>query len=357
MLEEKMDNNKHDTINSLIAAYLGGNPSVEEIQKLESWILESDENLAYYRQMKNLWETSAELNVSPEEALDKVMKRIDARPEKLSIWFYLQRVAAVLFIPLMISTLWLGLEKWDKNDGEKPKNIRVVAAFGTFTSLELPDGSKVWLNSGSSLQYPDKFSSKNRTVNLVGEAYFEVHSDLNSPFFVNTPFFVVKATGTHFNVSAYQNWQYPSVTLVDGKVSFQGINAKQKDEKIAVLQPNQFLRYDTLTGEVDIKNEDIYKHIAWKDGKLVFRNDLLSDVAKKISLQYNVDIEITGDQVKQYRYRATFENETLSELLALLKLTSPFDYQEISPKYLSDGSFTKKKIIIFSTNKIKNYEK
>ncbi len=340
-----MDNNTHETVNNLIAACLGGNPSNEEIQKLESWIRESDENLAYYRQMKNLWETSAEFSVSPEEALDKVLKRIEGKQKELSVWFYLQKVAAVLFIPLMISTLWLGLEKWDRNDHEQAKNIMVVAAFGTFTSLELPDGSKVWLNSGSSLQYPDKFSAKSRTVNLVGEAYFEVHSDVNSPFFVNTPFFVVKATGTHFNVSAYQNWQYPSVTLVDGKVTFQGTNIKGEDGKITALQPNQFLKYDTLTGEVDIKNEDIYKHIAWKDGKLVFR------------LQYNVDIEISGDQVKQYRYRATFENETLSELLALLKLTSPFDYQEISPKYLSDGSFTRKKIIIFSTNKIKNHEK
>jgi len=225
----------------------------------------------------------------------------------------------------------------------------VVAAFGTFSLLELPDGSKVWLNSGSSLRYPDKFINADRTVYLIGEAYFEVHSDEAKPFMVNTPFFTVKATGTKFNVRAEKNFRAPSVTLVDGKVAIRKPNSDKSKGLITFLQPSQHMIYDTLTGHVTIQTEDTYKHFAWKDGKLVFRNDNISEVARRISLQYNVDIEIKGNKIKRYRYRATFENEPLSELLRLLKISSPIDYLEIKPKVLPDGSFTRRKIIIFSS--------
>jgi len=209
----------------------------------------------------------------------------------------------------------------------------------------------VWLNSGSSLEFPEEFNDDERSVRLSGEAYFEVQANAKSPFCVGTPFFKVTATGTRFNVSAYKSWQYPSVALVEGKVSVLTHVPSQKIGKTAILKPNQCLQVDTTNGEFTIVNEDSYKHIAWKDGKLVFRNDLLSTVAKRISLQYNIDIEIVGDQVKEYRYRATFENESLSELLTLLKLSSPFDYREISSQIRPDGTFTRKKILIYSINK------
>lgn len=109
------------------------------------------------------------------------------------------------------------------------------------------------------------------------------------------------------------------------------------------------MTYDTLSEQVKIETGDTYKHFAWKDGKLVFRNDNISEVARRISLQYNIDIEIKGEEIKKYRYRATFENEPLGELLRLLKLSSPIEYSEIKPKALPDGTFSKRKIIIFST--------
>jgi ferric-dicitrate binding protein FerR (iron transport regulator) len=239
-----------------------------------------------------------------------------------------------------------------KHIGTSNSNItynKVVAAFGSFSMLELPDGSKVWLNSGSSLQYPDKFNEDNRIVYLTGEAYFEVHSDETVPFLVNTSYFTVKATGTRFSVRAEKNFRIPSVTLIEGKVSVRKLNSVENNGLITLLQPNQHMTYDTLTSQVAIQTEDTYKHVAWKDGKLVFRNDNISEVARRISLQYNVDIEIKGDEIKKYRYRATFENEPLGELLRLLKISSPIDYSEVKPKALPDGTFSRRKIIIFST--------
>ncbi len=351
MIEENMNNKDFDTIQTLIAGYLGGTATEAEIRELELWVTESDENRKNYQQFKNIWEASADLPVSTEAALQKVLKTINRRQYRISMWNFAQKAAAILFIPLLIGMLWLTVGKNTEVKIAQVKYNEVVAAFGTFARLELPDGSKVWLNSGSSLKYPDKFTGNSRTVFLSGEAYFEVHSDHNSPFHVSTHTLTVTATGTHFNVMEYKNTRFPSVTLLEGKVAVEQVNPKSKTKTTSYLKPDQYLKYDTLSGDINIQTGDTYKHIAWKDGKLVFRNDLFSDIANRISLQYNVDIEIVGDQVKQYRYRATFENESLSELLKLLKLSSPFDYREISSMKLPDGSFTRKKIIIYSTEK------
>ncbi len=348
MIQENMDKNNSGLIDNLIANYLVGNASEDEILELESWIHESDENQKYFRQYKNIWDASVELPIETDKALAKVLKQINRGNTQISIWQILQRVAAILFIPLLVSMLWLTAGKYFKTANDSVTYNKVVAAFGTFSLLELPDGSKVWLNSGSSLRYPDKFKSDNRTVYLIGEAYFEVHSDKTMPFLVNTPYFTVKATGTKFNVRTEKNFRSPSVTLVEGKVAVEKLNSGKQNGLITILQPNQHMTYDTLSGHVVIQTEDTYKHFAWKDGKLVFRNDNISEVARRISLQYNVDIEIKGDEIKKYRYRATFEDEPLGELLRLLKISSSIDYSEVKPKALPDGTFSRRKIIIFS---------
>ncbi len=350
LIEKNMDNSNSHKTDILIVNYLGGNASKDECKVLESWISESDENLKYFRQLKKIWESSLEMTVSTDKALAKVLKQINKEQNSLTFWQIAQRIAAILFIPLLVSMLWMYSGKHIKIAEHTVTYNKVVAAFGTFSLLELPDGSKVWLNSGSSLRYPDKFLSNNRTVYLIGEAYFEVHSDKTMPFFVNTPYFTVKATGTKFNVRAEKNFRVPSVTLLEGKVSIQNTNSAKSDGLITFLHPDQHMNYDTLTRQFSILSEDTYKHVAWKDGKLVFRNDNISEVARRISLQYNVDIEIKGNEIKQYRYRATFENEPLGELLRLLKISSPIDYLEIKQKELPDGSFSRRKIIIYSTN-------
>lgn len=334
----------------IIARYLGGIATSDEILFLESWIRESEENQKYFRKSKNLWDSSAELHISTDRALKKVMHQIRPGTRKLTFWQLFQRIAAIVFIPLVLTILWLGLGKDIRNGSRALSYHQVVAAFGTYSLLELPDGSKVWLNSGSTLRYPEKFSNENRIVELVGEGYFEVKANEKIPFFVHTPYFIVKATGTKFNIRAERNFRSPSVTLVEGKVSVHKRNADHSKDLISFLQPNQHLSFDTLSGHFSIQTEDIYKHFAWKDGKLVFRNDNISEVARRISLQYNVDIEIKGNEIKKYRYRATFESEPLGELLRLLKISSPIDYTEVKPKALPDGTFSRRKIIIFSTS-------
>ncbi|MBK7031428.1 MAG: FecR family protein [Bacteroidales bacterium] len=348
--KETMSTEDFDRVDQLIAKYLGSNATTDEIRLLETWISESDENRRYFRQFKNIWESAAELPVSTDKALHKVLNHINRGPKRLTFWQIFQRIAAFVFIPLLIAVMWMGFGKGFGKENQSISYHKVVAAFGTYSLLKLPDGSKVWLNSGSTLRYPEKFGNDNRIVELVGEGYFEVHADEEVPFLVNTPYFTVKATGTKFNIRAEKNFRSPSVTLVEGKVSVQKRKSAEAGDLISYLQPNQHMIYDTLNGQFSIQTEYIYKHFAWKDGKLVFRNDNISEVARRISLQYNVDIEIKGTEIKKYRYRATFESEPLGELLRLLKISSPIDYTEVKPKALPDGTFSRRKIIIFSSS-------
>ncbi len=344
-----MGKKDHIGINTVIVNYLGGNSSDEEMTVLTSWLAESIDNQKYFKEMKRVWEASEAFPVSTEKALEKVMKRIESEKSRISFWGFWQKAAAILFIPLLISVLYVSIEKGKKTNGSDFVYKQVEAAFGSISTMVLPDGSKVWLNAGSSLKYPDKFSINERSVYLTGEAYFEVHSDPDSPFVVNTSGFSVKATGTRFNVMAYQNSAISSVTLAEGKVAVLNLNPAGKKGAVSILLPNQHLTFNAQSGNSTIQTEDIYKHIAWKDGKLVFRNDLITEVARKISLQYNVDIEIQGDKIKSYRFRATFENEPLNELLRLLKMSSPIDYREVYPELLPDSTFSRRKIIIFSS--------
>ncbi len=226
----------------------------------------------------------------------------------------------------------------------------MFAAFGTRSALKLSDGTSVWLNSGSSIKYPDKFIDKDRKVFLNGEAYFEVESNPEKPFIVETSSIKVRATGTKFNVLGYSSINENEVTLVSGKVEV-GLPCSNDKFKSTNMEINQHLTFDKNTGAVTIVNEDTYKYISWKEGKLVFRNEPLTEVAKKISQVFNIDIEIRGKEIENYSYRATFQDESLAEILKLLKISSPINYYEIKRNPLPDGSFPRKKVIIYPAGK------
>jgi ferric-dicitrate binding protein FerR (iron transport regulator) len=331
-------------IDSLILKYVDGRITRPELAELESWLQESESNLQYYRQFRNMLDNNYPVNINTGAALEGVLQKINPGKEKSNVLFILQRIAAVLFIPLFLSFLLYFIFSEDNIREHENTFTTITAAFGTVSSFELADGSKVWLNSGSSLQVPEKFKKNKRLVKLVGEAYFEVRSNAFSPFLVQAADLTVEATGTKFNVMAYPDGQ-SSVTLAEGKVT---ITEEVSDEKILLL-PGQHLAIGAENRVQNVEGGDVYKYYAWKDGKLVFRNDLLSDMIRRISLQYNVDIETLDAGILQNRYRATFDNESLTEVLDLLKLASPFSYREIPPVYQPDGSYSKRKIIITSS--------
>jgi ferric-dicitrate binding protein FerR (iron transport regulator) len=357
MNQNFMNGAENDIITSKLVNYLSGKATEEEISQLEDWINSSSQNRDFFLQVKNLWEISGtpfnSSDISTEEALEKVIKITQVEENQRNFMFYLQRIAAILIIPLMLGGfLWGRFSHINRSDSsDQVIYNEVFAAYGTRSTLKLADGTKVWLNSGSSLSYPVKFINQKRIVKLKGEAYFEVQSDVTRPFIVKTQSVNVMATGTKFNVQAFSGSSETEVTLLTGKVLVNKKNKGSSPSVITTLKPNQHLVYDSVSGNEELRNEDVYKYIAWKDGKLIFRNESLGEIVKKICQLYNVDIEMRGKKLEDFKFRATFQDESLEEILRLLKLSSPIDYREIKRNPLPDGSFAKKKIIIFSTKK------
>jgi ferric-dicitrate binding protein FerR (iron transport regulator) len=339
----------------LITRYLTGETSLDEIVELQKWLCSSQDNLLYFQQLKNIWDNSehetAEKMIDVDKAFNMINRRVTFKSPTTNFWYYWKRIAAVLIIPLILGNLfYFSLHPKIYSTHQEPVYNELFAAFGTRSALKLSDGTSVWLNSGSSIKYPDRFVGNSRIVILNGEAYFEVESNPQKPFIVETSSLNVKATGTKFNVSGYASDDEAEVTLVSGKVEV-SLSGDNKNIKSTKLDPNQHFSFNKTTGTSSVINEDTYKYISWKDGKLIFHNEPLSRVLERISQIFNIDIEIKGEEIKNYSYRATFQDESLAEILKLLKISSPIDYIEVKRNPLPDGSFPKKKVIIFPTKK------
>jgi ferric-dicitrate binding protein FerR (iron transport regulator) len=180
--------------------------------------------------------------------------------------------------------------------------------------LELPDGTKVWLNSSSSLTYPVIFKGKERGVELTGEAYFEVAKNAASPFFVKTSSQTIKVLGTHFNINSYQDEKSVKTTLLEGSVEVTGNGTRQ----ITSLKPGQ--QAVNSAGNIKIISDaDIDEAVAWKNGKFLFRNTDLQTVMRQLSRWYDVEVTYQGVvAAKHYRGRIS-RNVPVSQVFEILK--------------------------------------
>lgn len=346
----KMEQNNR--IEILITRCISGEASTEEYQELQLWIESSKENFTVFQQYRNIWNNSENneslRTIDVDHSYHKVMRRVGTKSSFSTIWKYWRNIAAFLLIPLITANILYFLLRSETPSIEKePVYNEIYASFGTRSAIKLPDGSSLWLNSGSRLKYPEKFFGNERRVFLTGEAYFEVESNPKRPFIVETSSVTVKATGTKFNVSGYVCDNETDVTLVTGKVEVK-MTDDYNNLNSTELEENQHLTFNKNEGTSEIVTGDTYKYVSWKDGKLIFRDEPLSYVVKKLGQIFNVDIELRGEELQNYTYRATFKDESLEEILKLLKISSPVDYIEVKREPLPDNSFPKKKIIIFN---------
>lgn len=274
-------------------------------------------------------------------AYQRTQKILKANRKK-QMYNQMMRYAAFLAVPLLLTSLVLGYLYFQKPEPAE-KYAEVTAATGSVIRYELPDHSVVWLNSGSTLRYPTVFRSDNRNVELNGEAYFEVEADNERPFYVNTRHgLTVYVYGTRFNVTAYEDDSNIETVLEKGKV-----NVISPDRKtIMQLAPGEQLLYNKQSQKL-IKNKvDIYEKVAWKDGKLIFRNASLDDIFKRLSRHFNVDIQFNNKSGKEYKYRATFRDETLPQILDYLARSAALKWKTEEAVQQADDTFTKKKIIV-----------
>jgi ferric-dicitrate binding protein FerR (iron transport regulator) len=192
-----------------------------------------------------------------------------------------------------------------------------------------------------------RFTGRKRRVFLEGEGYFKVKPDHTRPFIVRTENTRVVALGTSFNVQAYQNNVNEEVTLVEGRVVVEKKQAEGSFRHLLVMQPGQHVKLNRKTGKVLAIDQETEKYIAWKDGRLVFRNDPLSRIVKEMERFYNVEIEVKDSSLYKYHFHATFEDETLFEALRLLTISTPMGYKICKRKKNEEGVYEKRKVIIY----------
>lgn len=342
----------------LFIKYLQGNCTEEEFDQVLSWIREGSQSISGEKIIQEIWE-EFEPEARPVERmkynrlLDKIHHQININQNPATlvtqktaannrVLTILTRVAAILLLPVLSLLLYTNLPDNDRY-AASINDLEVEAPAGSRMHIELGDGTKVFLNHGSKLKYPYRFEGENRKVFLTGEAYFEVAHNAKIPFIVGTKSLDVKATGTAFNVSAYPDEDAVETTLVEGKVI---LYERKGNSEIKALTPGECLKFDVQKNNYSLETGNTLKYTAWKDGLLVFKNDHVDDIAKKLARWYNIDVEITSQNIKEYPFTATFRDETLPQVLELLSLATPVSYRLTLSEKLPDGSFSKQKVII-----------
>jgi len=347
-------NPEHDEIYDLIARSFTGELTEEESVHLNSWKAAEESNLATYNDFVGIWKHSnrlalpSQIDLSKSLATTREKAGIDKRQIKWLPVF--AQIAAVLILALLFSALYN--QFLVPKSQEKIETLvyqQVKASYGTQSRVELADGSVVYLNSGSTLRFPNSFSGmKTRNVELTGEGHFSVTKNREQPFVVDIHKMQIKVLGTTFNIDAYPNNSAFTIALVEGSIQLQQKSGEDIKDLVA-MKPNQVAFYNQSENELSLKTEDdLSKYTAWTEGKIVFSNDPINTVIQKLEDWYNVDIELTDKKLEIYRFTGTFIEEPLEQVLNILNLTSHMQYKVIPAQKLGDNSYSKRKIILKS---------
>ena len=217
----------------------------------------------------------------------------------------------MLLVPLLVVASLIAFGPF----GEA-KTYTAEAPWGEKARLVLPDGSVVLLNAGSRISYTSGFDRRDRRLELDGEAYFEVRKNKGKPFVVSTPYLDVRVTGTKFNVNAYDDEPSVVASLVEGSVNV----TSRADGRVYRLTPGHSLALAKASGEVTYPqlNGDVV--LAWKDNRLVFADDDIASLAKKIEKWY--DVKVVYDPARFANSKFTvrlMEGERLDNLLDIIE--------------------------------------
>lgn len=348
-----------ERITQLIARKLSGEASPEEIKELDALFKEYPEDAYFLSILTDYWTSPlssiADEDADPEAHFRHILNSAASEtgepeteqepafePVYSSRPHYIRNilaVAAVLAGVILFSWLYI------RSQPGVPElsRIETIAKPGAKSRLLLPDGSVVWLNSGSRISYPANFTDSLREVELEGEAYFDVAKDAKRPFVVLTRDINIKVLGTVFNVKCYPEDNRTEATLVRGLVQISKTGGG--DQEAFLLHPHEKVvvnrgleRISSNTG-IAVPNNMVIRQlkesvkdtsmteIAWVYNKLVFDGEDFREMAAEIERWYNVKIVINDSTVAGYRFHAKFENESISEVLSALRLSLPFTFK------------------------------
>jgi len=334
-------NQNNIQICDLLPLYFEGKLDKEQVLIVEEWIEISDKNKSIAQQMEELYKASDTLfalgQIDTKKALQQVHGKMKIH-KGFSLWVWTQRIAAILFIPLLIISL---LERSSEKQSPPVQMIRLATNPGMIASATLPDGTKVTLNSNSSLVYPSRFDSKSRDVKLEGEAFFKVTKDATHPFIVKTPQkAAIRVYGTQFDVEAYIAGKNVTATLVDGSISMSYENGNHHWTERKII-PGQAIVYSAAKQNVEVAQAAVDVVTSWKDGKLIFKNTPFNEVLRSLSKRFNVYFIVKNPKCYEASFTGVLEKQRLERILEYFTVSSNMRF-----KYNANGNIRQEKQVI-----------
>lgn len=301
----------------LLQLYFEGRTTEEQSRSITEWLDADEANMKYYQHLCRLYE----INLWDEQPVTVSVSRSKVKSRRFVLEFF--KIAAVFALGFSLNNRM--------NIPDKDIFMQTVQVpAGQNAQVTLADGSKVWLNAGSTLHFPTRFPDKERLVNLEGEGFFEVQANKEKPFIVSTTSYTIKALGTTFNVNAYKKSKDFETSLLTGKVEV----ADHAGKQTILLSPNNrvVLERDKLK-TLPIQDSEYF---LWREGIICF-NEPLSEVLKKLELYFDVKIEVNNKRVLQNEQHCIGKfrsRDGLEHILEVLQLTSHFSYKKDDEKNL-----------------------
>ena len=359
----KKDQHIQQRFRQLLEKFQVGKCSLTELYELQSFFEDNQFAPQIKEQMLNELEkgVSDEGSWNSENLLQRLESQIhknrqQSKQRSISPYWKAAQVAAILVLTFLLGglTFYFIGNKPAPNDNRNYYS-EIVVPLGSKSKVVLPDSSIVWLNAGSKVRYSNDFNKKDRDISLVGEGYFKVAKNKHLPFIVNSTGFLVEAVGTEFNVEAYSEDRTIETILVKGKVKLD--HELESIVGDVYMNPNSKATFyknpndpAVINGEPRLvieTNIDPMPLISWKDGRYIFKSELLKDLAVKLGRRYNFKFEFESNEVKNYRFSGILKDETLQQVMDVIKTTSPITYE------------IKGKVVTISKdyNRTRNFEK
>ena len=308
-------------IEALLDRYLKGETSQEENELIENWLEENNnphsEWLHFSQSRKDQW--LADVFDQIQDSLKANEPKIVAMPQRRHLWRRIAAVAAVLAIFFTLYLEWPSLQ----NRLHPVQLTALTVPVNQQKQITLADGSKIWVNAGSQLKYPQQFNGETREVYLSGEAYFDIKHDASKPFIIHTGKIITTVLGTAFDIKEDKISHTIQVTVTRGKVSV--ANGKKR---LGVITPNQQISFNLLDSKFVQTEVDANQAIAWQKSELHFEDITFAEAASQLQQRFNVKINFSNDKIKNCRFTGTaLRGEKLDKILKVICAFNNATYQ------------------------------
>lgn len=317
-------------IEILISKSISGNATPEEHLQLEEWKAASKSNQEIYKKTLKAWEKSTCWISDESVQQDKLKvqhennKQLLIRFQKIKRQSFIYKIAALFAIPITFGISMYFLSNTPVIE-PKAQYCEITSPKGHVSKCILPDGSEVWINTGSTITYNTaSFNQQDREIQLSGEAYFEVTKNIEKPFKVVTPAANINVTGTSFNVKAYPESEVFETVLSEGSIE---MHLKNQFNQIINLLPEERAVYSDIDKEITIEKVDADFFTSWRNGEILFKDATLNDLVKELERIYDIQFHVVDPKLGEFRFRGMFSyNNNLIDALEKIRRTANIDY-------------------------------